>query len=222
MSARTLHPVNDRGDHRATSQHVQLTPRPIKVARTDRRERFPTPRVDQCLPSRVHPSLPGTQPRHEHVRTDHAHRLTVPIHGQLELRLVERALRLVRAAGARDRLEPQPVKPVEHQPGDVPLGTHSPDLRRGRATAARVEPNTPIARDEIANKETDKGFHEWGQSVDGFERLVKTFSQPGDVVCDPFLGGGTTAIAALAQARRFVGCDVDERAIETSAGRLAA
>lgn len=82
--------------------------------------------------------------------------------------------------------------------------------------------DAPMMRDEIANKETDKGFHEWGQSVDGFERLVKTFSQPGDVVCDPFLGGGTTAIAALAQARRFVGCDVDERAIETSAGRLAA
>ncbi len=77
-----------------------------------------------------------------------------------------------------------------------------------------------MIRDEISNKAGDKDFHEWGQSVDGFERLVKTFSQPGDVVCDPFLGGGTTAVAALSQARRFAGCDVDSAAIETTRQRL--
>lgn len=82
--------------------------------------------------------------------------------------------------------------------------------------------DAPMVRDEIANAATDKDFHEWGQSVSGFERLVRSFSQPGDVVCDPFLGGGTTAVAALSQARRFVGCDVDESAVATSLGRLAA
>lgn len=82
--------------------------------------------------------------------------------------------------------------------------------------------DAPMLRDEIANRATDKDFHEWGQSVDGFERLVKTFSQAGDIVCDPFLGGGTTAIAALSQTRRFVGCDIDAEAIATSTERLAA
>jgi site-specific DNA-methyltransferase (adenine-specific) len=77
-------------------------------------------------------------------------------------------------------------------------------------------------RDEIANAGPDKGFHEWGQSVDGFERLVTSFSEPGDVVCDPFLGGGTTAVAALASARRFVGCDVDPEAVATTERRLDA
>jgi hypothetical protein len=76
-------------------------------------------------------------------------------------------------------------------------------------------------RDEIANESADKNFHEWGQSVAGFERLVKTFSLPGDIVCDPFLGAGTTAVAALANARRFVGCDTDEVAIGTTLRRLA-
>ena len=60
----------------------------------------------------------------------------------------------------------------------------------------------------------------WGQSLDGFERLVRSFTQPGDVVCDPFLGGGTTAIAALSQHRRFVGADIDADAIATTAARL--
>lgn len=80
--------------------------------------------------------------------------------------------------------------------------------------------DAPMIRDEIANAVTDKSVHEWGQSVEGFERLVLSFSQPGDVVCDPFLGGGTTAIAALANTRRFAGCDIDPAAIEITERRL--
>lgn len=75
-------------------------------------------------------------------------------------------------------------------------------------------------RDEIANTATDKEHHEWGQSVDGFERLVTSFSEAGELVCDPFLGAGTTAMAALSNARRFIGCDVDAAAVETARGRL--
>jgi site-specific DNA-methyltransferase (adenine-specific) len=75
--------------------------------------------------------------------------------------------------------------------------------------------------DEITSDDCDKAFHPWGQSLAGFERLVRDFSESGDVVCDPFLGGGTTAVAALSQARRFVGCDVDPEAVETTRRRLA-
>lgn len=85
-----------------------------------------------------------------------------------------------------------------------------------------VPKSARMFRDEIANREPDKDHHAWGQSVDGFERLVTSFTEPGDIVCDPFLGGGTTAVAALAQARRFVGCDINAEAIETTRRRLAA
>lgn len=88
--------------------------------------------------------------------------------------------------------------------------------------AGAMPKDAPMIRDEIANTATDKDFHEWGQSVDGFERLVRSFSQPGDTVCDPFLGGGTTAIAALSQARRFAGCDIDSEAISITTKRLSA
>lgn len=83
-----------------------------------------------------------------------------------------------------------------------------------------VPKDARMFRDEIANQDPDKDFHEWGQSVDGFERLVTSFTEPGEIVCDPFLGGGTTAIAALAQARRFAGCDIDTKAVETTRKRL--
>jgi transcriptional regulator with XRE-family HTH domain len=82
--------------------------------------------------------------------------------------------------------------------------------------------DAPMIRDEIANSSPDKDHHEWGQSVDGFERLVRAFSLPGQTVCDPFLGAGTTATAALSQARLFVGCDVDAEAVRIAEERIAA
>jgi DNA modification methylase len=38
---------------------------------------------------------------------------------------------------------------------------------------------------------------------------IEVFTEPGDVVMDPFMGGGTTAVEALAQGRRFVGVDLN-------------
>jgi len=41
--------------------------------------------------------------------------------------------------------------------------------------------------------------------------IVLCFSTPGALVCDPFVGAGTTAAAALAHGRRFVGGDLGLR-----------
>jgi hypothetical protein len=38
---------------------------------------------------------------------------------------------------------------------------------------------------------------------------VATLTDPGDTVLDPFMGGGTAAVEALASGRRFVGCDLN-------------
>jgi len=41
------------------------------------------------------------------------------------------------------------------------------------------------------------------------ERLVLMSTEPGDIVLDPFLGTGTTAIAAKALGRKFIGIEID-------------
>jgi hypothetical protein len=40
-------------------------------------------------------------------------------------------------------------------------------------------------------------------------KAIETFSQPGDTVVDPFMGGATSAVEALLLGRRFVGCDIN-------------
>lgn len=42
---------------------------------------------------------------------------------------------------------------------------------------------------------------------------VRLFSRPGDIVVDPFMGGGTTVVESLAAGRRVVGCDLNSLAV---------
>lgn len=68
--------------------------------------------------------------------------------------------------------------------------------------------------------DNDKRFHHWGQSESGIARLVDTFSSSGDLILDPFVGGGTTGIVAVAMNRRFIGIDISDEAITTTRQRL--
>jgi hypothetical protein len=77
-----------------------------------------------------------------------------------------------------------------------------------------------IGSDMFENDKRDKGFHEWGQGVGGYIWQVENFTKPNDLVCDPFLGGGTTAVAALQAKRRFIGFDMDAKKVAISKGRL--
>lgn len=70
--------------------------------------------------------------------------------------------------------------------------------------------------------DNDKRFHGWGQSESGIADLVNRLTQPGQLICDPFLGGGTTAVVALALGRKFVGCDVEEKCVNDTRMRIEA
>jgi DNA modification methylase len=53
------------------------------------------------------------------------------------------------------------------------------------------------------------------------EPFVKVLTNPGDVVCDPFSGSGTTAHAALKHGRRFIGCDNRASQVDLTRRRIA-
>ena len=69
--------------------------------------------------------------------------------------------------------------------------------------------------------DNDKRLHEWGQSESGMRDLMRRFCRPGDVVCDPFMGAGTTGVIALELGCTFIGLDQDADAVAVARGRLA-
>jgi len=68
--------------------------------------------------------------------------------------------------------------------------------------------------------EKDLGDHPWQQAEGPIRELISMLTQPGELVLDPFVGSGTTAAAAVAEGRRFIGCDVDPGAVAMTLDRL--
>lgn len=53
-----------------------------------------------------------------------------------------------------------------------------------------------------------------------YQWLVKSYSNPGELIVDPFMGSGTTGVAALREGRKFIGCDSDPWSFEKTSERM--
>jgi site-specific DNA-methyltransferase (adenine-specific) len=53
-------------------------------------------------------------------------------------------------------------------------------------------------------------------------RLIQLYTFAGDVVLDPFMGSGSTALAAQQAGRRYIGYDTSEEYVDLARKRLAA
>jgi len=66
---------------------------------------------------------------------------------------------------------------------------------------------------------TDKRFHEWGQSIGFPLQHIEMRTNPTDTVLDPFMGAGTSLLAAKILGRKSIGCDISEESCEIAAKR---
>lgn len=65
-----------------------------------------------------------------------------------------------------------------------------------------------------------KIHHRWGQDYAAFHTIVERLTGRGQTVADPFMGSGTTLLAAHALGRHVIGCDVDPAAVATARDRF--
>ena len=66
----------------------------------------------------------------------------------------------------------------------------------------------------------EKGEIKGAKPLGLMQAIVRDYSRPGDLVCDPFVGSGTTAVAALSEGRRFVGSEQKPEHYEIARRRL--
>ena len=67
--------------------------------------------------------------------------------------------------------------------------------------------------------EKNLGKHPAQKPVSLVERCILASTNEGELILDPFLGAGTTAVAAINLKRRFVGIELDEEHIQLAAKR---
>ena len=91
--------------------------------------------------------------------------------------------------------------------------------RKGRATPRRIWRDKFGSRvDQLA---VAKAAHEWGQGYGFMSEPMAAFSSDGELVLDPFLGGGTTLRVAKDLGRKAIGIEIEEKYCEIAAKRMA-
>lgn len=68
--------------------------------------------------------------------------------------------------------------------------------------------------------EKEFGKHPTQKPVELLERILLANSNPGDIILDPFMGSGTTGVAALQLRRRFIGIDLESQYIDLAVKRV--
>lgn len=72
------------------------------------------------------------------------------------------------------------------------------------------QPDNPI-NDVLPWEYSGNRVHPTEKAVSVMAPLIRSFSKPGDVVLDPFLGSGTTAVASALTGRNYLGVELEER-----------
>lgn len=57
--------------------------------------------------------------------------------------------------------------------------------------------------------------------VEVFQTMIYASAEPGFTICDPFLGSGASAIAAIKNDCNFIGCDIADKSVEISSSRIS-
>ncbi len=86
----------------------------------------------------------------------------------------------------------------------------------------RVQTHTNYPKTVLQFRSERSVFHPTQKPLDLMRYLVRTYSNEGDIILDPFMGSGTTGAAAVLEGRRFIGTETDPKFFRHAADRIAA
>ena len=85
--------------------------------------------------------------------------------------------------------------------------------------ATKTNMKYPTSILQFSNK-VQGNVHPTQKPVELLEYLIKTYSNPGDVILDNTMGSGSTGVAALNLGRKFIGIELDDKYFDIAKSRL--
>lgn len=99
---------------------------------------------------------------------------------------------------------PQGLKPIQAKSRN---GAHCSLYSRAPTRWRGVQSHTNYPRSVLEFESPTNSHHQTEKPVPLLQYLIRTFSDEGDLILDPTMGSGSTGVAALHEARRFVGIE---------------
>ncbi len=106
---------------------------------------------------------------------------------------------------------------VFHKPGDTPCFNYD---RLCNTYHGGNQPSNVLQFEQCSGNER-LGWHDTQKPLDLWRYLMDAYSDPGDLVVDPFSGSGTTAVAAKAMLRRCWWFEKDEDFFKKAGQRIS-
>lgn len=102
-------------------------------------------------------------------------------------------------------------------------GAHNVSNGSGLNMSRRVEPKEMVRPSNVIMCPVDSTNHDHPATFPEAlpERFIRLMTEEGDLVCDPFMGSGTTGAVAVRLGREFVGIERDSRYCDMSERRIA-
>ena len=110
--------------------------------------------------------------------------------------------------------------PLDRLAVGVPFKDKSNIARRGHAKDLRCRGNTWFIPYETIQNKAEKFHHPGTFPIDLPRWCIRLHGRPQATVLDPFMGTGTTLVAALREGARGVGIDIDPEYVSTAERRL--
>jgi site-specific DNA-methyltransferase (adenine-specific) len=101
-----------------------------------------------------------------------------------------------------------------------PRITSRPYLNKDAKYASETVNYTNVWSFARENVRHSKDYHPTVKPIKLMERLVMLLSQENDIILDPFVGSGSTLVAAKKLGRRWIGCDLSQEYIDIAQKRL--
>lgn len=96
-------------------------------------------------------------------------------------------------------------------------------LRKGKDKPINNCSSSDLLSFSNFNREKDKegnNLHDSIKPVPLMQYLIENSTQEGEIVFDPFIGSGTTAIACLRTRRHYIGCEIDKKYYNITCNRI--
>ncbi|MBA4177530.1 MAG: site-specific DNA-methyltransferase [Leptothrix sp. (in: Bacteria)] len=107
-------------------------------------------------------------------------------------------------------------------PAKYPQKKHFKGPRRGELSGNPMgkNPSDVWVIPNVKSNHVEKTAHPCQFPVELVERLVLSMTRPNDVVLDPYMGVGSTAVAAIMHGRTALGCDISSGYVEIAWDRV--